>query len=135
MAKMTEIQKKISSRVVTLNEIQKLATDKREIKVNKDLGIELTKLDGTPVTISFSIKGTTKLPLLFIEGDYRISYFVKCSVKKLIISGIPNVLPMEEPYDSIYDVYKKYCTEYGLTNTDNLLDITIDHGTKLRDKI
>jgi hypothetical protein len=42
---------------------------------------------------------------------------------------------MEEPYDSIYDVYKKYCTEYGLPGTENLLDITKDRGTKLRNKI
>lgn len=118
-----------------LNELQKLVTDRREILVHKDLGIDLIKPDGVPVTICFSIKGTTKLPLLYIGNDYRISYFVKCTVKKLIISGVHNVLPMEEPYDSIYDVYKKYCTEYGLPGTENLLDITKDRGTKLRNKI
>ena len=118
-----------------LNELQKLVTERREILVHKDLGIDLIKPDGVPVTICFSIKGTTKLPLLYIGNDYRISYFVKCTVKKLIISGVHNVLPMEEPYDSIYDVYKKYCTEYGLPGTENLLDITKDRGTKLRNKI
>jgi len=55
--------------------------------------------------------------------------------KKLIISGVHNVLPIEESYDSIYDVYKKYCTEYGLPGTENLLDITKDRGIKLRNKI
>lgn len=118
-----------------LNELQKLITERREILVHKDLGIDLIKPDGMPVTICFSIKGTTKLPLLYIGNDYRISYFVKCTVKKLIISGVHNVLPMEEPYDSIYDVYKKYCTEYGLPGTENLLDITKDRGTTLRNKI
>lgn len=118
-----------------LNELQKLVTNIKEIVIHKDLGIDLTKPDGVPVTICFSIKGTTKLPLLYIRGDYRISYFVKCSVKKLIISGVDNVLPDEESFDSIYDVYEKYCTKYGLPNTDNLLDITKDRGTKLRDKI
>lgn len=128
-------KEEILSILKVLNEMQKLATDKREIKVNKDLGIDLIKPDGVPVTICFSIKGATKLPLLYIGSDYRISYFVKCTVKKLIISGVHNVLPIEESYDSIYDVYKKYCTEYGLPGTENLLDITKDRGIKLRNKI
>ena len=73
--------------------------------------------------------------LLNVAGDYRISYFIKCSVKELIINGVHNMLPSEEVYDSIYDAYNKYCTDFGLPNTNNLLDVISDHGVRLRDKI
>lgn len=98
------------------------------------MGIELVKPDGTPVTICIDIK-RGKMLLLNVAGDYRISYFIKCYVKELIINGVRHTLPSEEIYDSIYDAYNKYCVEYGLPNTDNLLDIIYDHGVKLRDKI
>ena len=45
------------------------------------------------------------------------------------------MLPESCEHLSIYDAYDQYCSDYGLPNTDNLLDILYDHGTKLRDKI
>ena len=120
--------------VKVLNELKKILEDRVEIKVNHAMGIELVKPDGTPVTICIDIK-RGKMLLLNVAGDYRISYFIKCYVKELIINGVRHTLPSEEIYDSIYDAYNKYCVEYGLPNTDNLLDIIYDHGVKLRDKI
>lgn len=124
----------ILSIVKVLNELNKILEDRIEIKVNHAMGIELVKPDGTPVTICLDIK-RGKMLLLNVAGDYRISYFIKCSVKELIINGVHNMLPSEEVYDSIYNVYNKYCTDYGLPNTNNLLDVIYDHGVKLRDKI
>ncbi|UKK47032.1 ATP-binding protein [Prevotella sp. E9-3] len=120
--------------VKVLNELKKILEDRVEIKVNHAMGIELVKPDGTPVTICIDIK-KGKMLLLNVAGHYRISYFIKCYVKELIINGVRHTLPSEEIYESIYDAYNKYCVEYGLPNTDNLLDIIYDHSVKLRDKI
>ena len=120
--------------VKVLNELNNVIVGRKEIKVDHSMGIELIKPDGTPVTICIDIR-KNKISLLSVSGDYRISFYTKCWVKKLIISGVPQSLPLEEVYDSIYDVYNKYCTDYGLPNEDNLLDVIYDHGTKLRDKI
>ena len=120
--------------VKVLNELNNVIVGRKEINVNHSMGIELIKPDGTPVTICIDIR-KNKISLLSVSGDYRISFYTKCWVKKIIISGVPQSLPLEEVYDSIYDVYNKYCTDYGLPNEDNLLDVIYDHGTKLRDKI
>lgn len=127
-------KEEILSIVKGLNELNKILEDRIEIRVNHAMGIELVKLDGTPVTICIDIK-RGKMQLLNVAGDFRISYFIKCYVKELIINDVRHTLPSEEIYDSIYDAYNKYCVEYGLSNTDNLLDIIYDHGVKLRDKI
>lgn len=127
-------KEEILSIVKVLTELNKILEDRIEIKVNHAMGIELVKPDGTPVTICIDIK-KGKILLLNIAGDYRISYFIKCSVKELIINGVHNIFPSEEVYDSIYNAYNKYCTDYGLPNTNNLLDVIYDHGVKLRDKI
>lgn len=127
-------KEEILSIVKVLTELNKILEDRIEIKVNHAMGIELVKPDGTPVTICIDIK-KGKMLLLNVAGDYRISYFIKCSVKELIINGVHNIFPSEEVYDSIYNAYNKYCTDYGLPNTNNLLDVIYDHGVKLRDKI
>ena len=127
-------KEEILSIVKVLTELNKILEDRIEIKVNHAMGIELVKTDGTPVTICIDIK-RGKMLLLNVAGDYRISYFIKCSVKELIINGVHNRLPSEEVYDSIYDAYNKYCTDFGLPNTNNLLDVIYDHGVRLRDKI
>lgn len=127
-------KEEILSIVKVLTELNKILEDRIEIKVNHAMGIELVKPDGTPVTICIDIK-KGKILLLNIAGDYRISYFIKCSVKELIINGVHNIFPSEEVYDSIYNAYNKYCTDYGFPNTNNLLDVIYDHGVKLRDKI
>lgn len=127
-------KEEILSIVKVLTELNKILEDRIEIKVNHAMGIELVKTDGTPVTICIDIK-RGKMLLLNVAGDYRISYFIKCSVKELIINGVHNMLPSEEVYDSIYDAYNKYCTDFGLPNTNNLLDVISDHGVRLRDKI
>ena len=127
-------KEEILSIVKVLTELNKILEDRIEIKVNHAMGIELVKPDGTPVTICIDIK-KGKMLLLNVAGDYRISYFIKWSVKELIINGVHNIFPSEEVYDSIYNAYNKYCTDYGLPNTNNLLDVIYDHGVKLRDKI
>ncbi len=127
-------KEEILSIVKVLNELNKILEERIEIKVNHAMGIELKKTDGTPITICIDIK-KGKMLLLKVAGDYRISYYIKCHVKELIINGVSHTLPSEEIYNSIYDAYNKYCEKYGLSNTDNLLDIIYDHGVKLRDKI
>lgn len=117
-----------------LDKLNAILDGKLIISVNHEMGIELTKPDGTPITVCIDIK-KKRLPILKIGELFRISYFVKCSVKEIIISGVHTILPVEENYDSIYSVYNEYCERYGIPNTDNLLDIIKDHGIFLRDKL
>lgn len=122
---------KIMKVLGTLNGILE---NRKEIKVNHAMGIELIKPDGTPVTICIDIKNN-KLLILNIGGFCRISYFVKCYVKKIIVAGSQIDLPEEQVFDSIYTACKKYCEEYGVPHVDNLLDVIQDHGVFLREKV
>lgn len=117
-----------------LNKLNDIFENRKEIRVNHAMGIELTKPDGTPVTICFDIK-KDKLPILNVGGVNRVSFFVKCYVKKIIEAGSSIELPEEYVFDSIYTAYDKYREEYGIPHTDNLLDIIKDHGEFLRNKV
>ena len=118
-----------------LNKLDDIVKNRVIVPVNHDIGLELVKPDGTPVTVCINIRGNKELPILLIEGNYHISYFINCSVKKIIEAGIHNDFPEEKVYNSIYDIYNEYCALYGIPNTDNLLDILQDHNTRLRDKL
>ena len=118
-----------------LKKLDKLIQDRVYILVNHGIGLELVKLDGTPVTVCISIRGSKNLQILYIDGAYRLSYFINCSVKKVIDNGVNMDLPEEKIYDSIYDIYNEYCRNLGIPNTDNLLDVLQDHNTILRDKL
>lgn len=118
-----------------LKKLDKLIQDRVYIQVNHGIGLELVKLDGTPVTVCISIRGSKNLQILYIDGAYRLSYFINCSVKKVIDNGVNMDLPEEKIYDSIYDIYNEYCRNLGIPNTDNLLDVLQDHDTRLRDKL
>jgi energy-coupling factor transporter ATP-binding protein EcfA2 len=117
-----------------LNKLNDIFENRKEIRVNHAMGIELTKPDGTPVTICFDIK-KDKLPILNVGGANRVSFFVKCYVKKIIEAGSSIELPEEYVFDSIYTAYDNYCEEYGIPHTDNLLDIIKDHGEFLKNKL
>lgn len=118
-----------------LKKLDKLIQDRVYIQVNHGIGLELVKQDGTPVTVCISIRGSKNLQILYIDGAYRLSYFINCSVKKVIDNGVNMDLPEEKIYDSIYDIYNEYCRNLGIPNTDNLLDVLQDHNTILRDKL
>lgn len=118
-----------------LNKLNEIVKNRVIVPVNHEIGLELVKPNGTPITICINIRGTKHLPILLIEGNYRISYFINCSVKKIIEAGIHNDFSEERVYNSIYDIYNEYCILYGIPNTDNLLDVLQDHNTILRNKL
>lgn len=117
-----------------LRKLQTVFDDRKEIKLHHDIGIRLTTPDGVPITVCIKIK-TVKIPLLFIGGDYKVSYYVDCFVKKIIKDGIDIILSTEEHFDSIYLAYNAYREKYGITGTDNLLDVIYDRDIVLRDKV
>lgn len=118
-----------------LKKLDKIIQDRVYVQVNHGIGLELVKPDGNPITICINIRGSRNLQILNIDGDYRLTYFIFCSVKKVIDNGVQIDLPEEKTYDSIYHIYNEYCTNLAIPNTDNLLDVLQDHGTTLRDML
>ncbi len=118
-----------------LNKLQSIIDNKKNVGVNHDIGLELVKPDGTRVTVCVRIKSKKSIPLLLINGSYRVSYFIECSVKKEIVASIPKELPDEVCYHSIYDAYKDYCDKYGIVCGNDLLDVIYDHGKSLKSMI
>lgn len=117
-----------------LGALNDILENRKDIKVNHEMGIELIKPDGTPITICIDIK-RDKLSVLNFMGNNRISYYVKCYIKKIIVAGTPITLPEIRVFDSIYTAHEEFCREYAITHMDNLLDIIYDHGVVLRDKL
>lgn len=117
-----------------LSSLDKVLNSRYEIKVNHELGIELRKPNMQLLTICIDIQ-SKKINIYNYEGHQYITYYQNCIVKKIIDNGTTIDLSEPSKYASIYDAYNKYCSDYGLSNTDDLLDVLYDHGTKLRDKI
>lgn len=118
-----------------LKKLDKIIQDRVYVQVNHGIGLELVKPDGNPITICINIRGSRNLQILNIDGDYRLTYFIFCSVKKVIDNGVQIDLLEEKTYDSIYHIYNEYCTNLAIPNTNNLLDVLQDHGTTLRDML
>lgn len=117
-----------------LSELETILNSKRDIKVNHELGLELQKPNMQSLTVCIDIQ-SNKLKIYDYDGNQNIAYYQKCVVKKIIDNGTTVILPEPHKYVSIYHAYDQYCSDNGLPNIDNLLDILYDHGTKLRDKI
>lgn len=117
-----------------LSKLDKIASSKRWLKVNHELGIELTKPDSTRLTICIDIK-SNKLAIIKNDAGDKISYYTSCLVKKIIDNGIHRDVDPAEKYPSIYEAYEYYCSEYHIHDRFNLLDIVYDHRVCLRDKL
>lgn len=113
-----------------LAKLDQLANGFKTIKVNHNLGIELTTDNGDLVTICIDIR-SNKLRILEYQGSYQISFYTKCIVNKIIYNGIHIELDAEA-YNSIYEAYWYYIGFYGCDSSINLLDILQDHGTFVR---
>jgi len=116
-----------------LAKLDQLANGIKTIKVNQDLGIELTSDSGDSVTICIDIR-SKKLDILDYQGTCRISFYTKCIVNKIIYNGIHIKLD-PQTYNSIYDAYWYYVGFYGCDSSINLLDVLRDHGVLVRDKL
>lgn len=121
----------ILSIIKILSKLEQIVNDKKIIKVNHDLGIELIAGDGHPITICIDIR-SKKINIVEYRGKKNISYYTKCVVYKIIDNGIP--FDVEVPYNSIYEAYIQYCENYGADSTINLLDVLYDHGILIKDK-
>ncbi len=123
----------ILSIIKILSKLEQIANNKKVVKVNHNLGIELFADDGRPITICIDIR-SNKINIVEYRGNRNISYYTKCVVYKIIDNGIPLDLKPEDPYDSIYEAYIQYCKNYGADSTINLLDVLYDHGNLIKDK-
>lgn len=123
----------ILSIIKILSKLEQIVNDKKVIRVNHDLGIELIAGDGHPITICIDIR-SNKINIVEYRGTKNISYYTKCVVYKIIDNGISFDVKPEDPYNSIYKAYIQYCTNYGADSTINLLDVLYDHGNLIKDK-
>ena len=116
-----------------LSKLDLIRLNKKQIDVNRKLGIELTADDGRAVTICIDIR-SDKINILEYNGDKNISYYTKCTVYKIIDNGTPMDINPKVTYDSIYEAYWYYIGRYGCDSTINLLNVLQDHGTFIKDK-
>ena len=105
-----------------------------EIKVNHELGIELLKPNKERLTVCIDVL-SNKIKVYDHKGEQNITYYHKCKVKKIIENGNATVLAEPLVFNSIYEAYDKYYTDYHIEKRENLLDLIFDHGVKLRDKL
>ena len=87
-----------------LSKLDLIRLNKKQIDVNRKLGIELTADDGRAVTICIDIR-SDKINILEYNGDKNISYYTKCTVYKIIDNGTPMDINPNVTYDSIYEAY------------------------------
>lgn len=117
-----------------LSKLDQIATNKRHVVVNHQLGIELIANDGRPITVCIDIR-SKKLNIVEYNGMSRVSYYTKCLVYKIIDAGVHAEITPEVSFDSIYNAYKSYCEKYGADSNIDLLDVLYDHGTLIKDKL
>lgn len=117
-----------------LSKLDQIATNKRLVVVNRQLGIELIANDGRPITVCIDIR-SKKLNIVEYNGMSRVSYYTKCLVYKIIDAGVHAEITPEVSFDSIYNAYKSYCEKYGADSNIDLLDVLYDHGTLIKDKL
>ena len=117
-----------------LSKLGQIATDKRTVGVNHQLGIELKANDGRAITVCIDIR-SNKLNIIEYNGASRVSYYTKCLVYKVIDAGVHTEITPEVSFDSIYNAYKSYCEKYGADSNIALLDVLYDHGTLIKDKL
>lgn len=100
------------------------------LKSCKDASIKFN-IEGKDIAICFR----TRENMLLLEnaGVPTISNFGKCEVTKIKEDGVDK--EATGVYDSLFDIYKYFCGEYGKEPTDNLLDITDYRGERLRLKL
>ena len=124
----------ILSIIKILSKLEQIANNKKVVKVNHNLGIELVADDGRPITICIDVR-SDKITIVEYGGIKKISYYTKCIVYKIIDAGRHVDIKPEEPYNSIYEAYTQYCNKYGANSTINLLDVLNDHGNLIKNKI
>lgn len=117
-----------------LSKLSQIATDKKTVGVNRQLGIELKANDGRAITVCIDIR-SNKLNIIEYNGASRVSYYTKCLVYKVIDAGVHTEITPEVSFDSIYNAYESYCEKYGADSNIALLDVLYDHGTLIKGKL
>ena len=117
-----------------LSKLSQIATDKKTVGVNHQLGIELKANDGRAITVCIDIR-SNKLNIIEYNGASRVSYYTKCLVYKVIDAGVHTEITPEVSFDSIYNAYESYCEKYGADSNIALLDVLYDHGTLIKGKL
>lgn len=117
-----------------LSKLSQIATDKKTVGVNRQLGIELKANDGRAITVCIDIR-SNKLNIIEYNGASRVSYYTKCLVYKVIDAGVHTEITPEVSFDSIYNAYESYCEKYGADYNIALLDVLYDHGTLIKGKL
>jgi len=117
-----------------LSKLSQIATDKKTIGVNRQLGIELKANDGRAITVCIDIR-SNKLNIIEYNGASRVSYYTKCLVYKVIDAGVHTEITPEVSFDSIYNAYESYCEKFGADSNIALLDVLYDHGTLIKGKL
>ena len=109
-----------------LHAIEVLSQIKRSESINCEKDLSFSVVDSTNKKYTVRIRRRDDLKFIEYNGDKKLSYFCKCTVKKIISNlGDENV---DEGFDSIYQAYNHICNKLQIQNKKSLLDILEDRS-------
>lgn len=109
-----------------LHAIEVLSQIKRSESINCEKDLSFSVVDSTNKKYTVRIRRRDDLKFIEYNGDKKLSYFCKCTVKKIISNlGDENV---DEGFDSIYQAYNYICNKLQIQDKKSLLDILEDRS-------
>ena len=109
-----------------LHAIEVLSQIKRSESINCEKDLSFSVVDSTNKKYTVRIRRRDDLKFIEYNGDKKLSYFCKCTVKKIISNlGNENV---DEGFDSIYKAYNHICNKLQIRDKKSLLDILEDRS-------
>lgn len=109
-----------------LHAIEVLSQIKRTESINCEKDLSFSVVDSTNKKYTVRIRCRDDLKFIEYNGDKKLSYFCKCTVKKIISDlGDENV---DEGFDSIYQAYNHICNKLQIQDKKPLLDILEDRS-------
>lgn len=109
-----------------LHAIEVLSQIKRSESINCEKDLSFSVVDSTNKKYTVRIRRRDDLKFIEYNGDKKLSYFCKCTVKKIISNlGDENV---DEGFDSIYQAYNHICNKLQIQDKKSLLDILEDRS-------
>lgn len=107
-----------------LHAIEVLSQIKRSESINCKKDLSFSVVDSTNKKYTVRIRRRDDLKFIEYNGNKKLSYFCKCTVKKIISNlGDENV---DEGFDSIYQAYNYICNKLQIQDKKSLLDILED---------
>lgn len=109
-----------------LHAVEILSQIKRSEKIKCEKDLSFSVVDSTSKKYTIRIRRREDFKFIEYNGNKRISYFCKCTLKKIISNlGDENV---DEGFDSIYHAYDYICEKLEIQDKQPILDVLEDRN-------